>query len=862
MTKRVLAIVVAALMVLGTFTFVSADAAMTVTLTQNIDATTKGEGEYFTVPITIDKLPEGKLSMIQIFFDFDSSMMEIASATRAMKVWDVAGDTDEEGNPIPALVNASWTCKAGGDNVLFSDSSAGDASFTQESVDASKTLVTIRFKRLADATGTADLKINKIVATDRKNVATGTTYRYLPEDAGSTIGVVNTTVKFSEAVAPKSDNADITALKVTNGSEGEYVATVDGVDPLKYTVTVPSTVAEVTVVPTLADSKASVTAPASMASGTLSEGANPFSFTVTAEDGKTKKVYSLTITKEAAPKSSNAYLSALAANVGTAITFDKDTLTYDLGEVENSVDKVTITATAEDTKATVNGTGEKALAVGSNELKVIVTAEDGTTTKTYTINVTRKALVVAGAKVTGSADKTEANANEDVVVTVDFTELDTSSALQYELTYDKDAFEYVSSSLGEGANVATEGTVKAAAAQATAFTGGEFSATFTFKAKAVAADKAASFVIENAKYGSKDTEPLYWAAVDAANYTQAGSVTVKSAGDPVEIAKAEAIAAINAKVAELEAANEYFSDANLDSTKTEAIANINAATDVAGVTSAKDAGIAALGAVKTKADLIAEKKAANAAAAPDKADYFEESAANIDAAVAAADALADAAATKAALDAIAPDFTTGIKTKATVIADAKSEIGTAKALYTSADYYDEQLAEIAAIATTAETDVEAATVTKESEVASIVADAKTAMAAVKKKPVVALEKINDTETAYTVDLFTDAGVTGALEGKLNAYKLGVKDAAKTLTLAEVQAIVDDMNAAAPAVSGDLNANGAVDAGDAAIVLKYVAGTLPTSVVVDATFLVTADVNADGAITSADAASILATVLGK
>ncbi len=41
-------------------------------------------------------------------------------------------------------------------------------------------------------------------------------------------------------------------------------------------------------------------------------------------------------------------------------------------------------------KATITGAGAQKLNVGKNELNVTVTAEDGTTKKTYTINVTRE----------------------------------------------------------------------------------------------------------------------------------------------------------------------------------------------------------------------------------------------------------------------------------------------------------------------------------------------------------------------------------------------------------------------------------------------------------------------------------------
>lgn len=67
-------------------------------------------------------------------------------------------------------------------------------------------------------------------------------------------------------------------------------------------------------------------------------------------------------------------------------------------EVENKVDKITVNVTKEDSKATVSllnktnsDTGKSwvYLAEGNNEINVTVTAEDGKTSKTYTINVKR-----------------------------------------------------------------------------------------------------------------------------------------------------------------------------------------------------------------------------------------------------------------------------------------------------------------------------------------------------------------------------------------------------------------------------------------------------------------------------------------
>lgn len=57
--------------------------------------------------------------------------------------------------------------------------------------------------------------------------------------------------------------------------------------------------------------------------------------------------------------------------------------------VENSVSSVTISAIAADSKASVTGTGQKALSVGNNSFAITVKSQSGTT-RTYTIKIVRK----------------------------------------------------------------------------------------------------------------------------------------------------------------------------------------------------------------------------------------------------------------------------------------------------------------------------------------------------------------------------------------------------------------------------------------------------------------------------------------
>ena len=87
--------------------------------------------------------------------------------------------------------------------------------------------------------------------------------------------------------------------------------------------------------------------------------------------------------------SENNYLSALGID-GYEIKFDKETLEYSI-EVDNKVDKINLTATAEDNTASIAGVGEMELAEGKNTFNVTVTAENGNQ-RVYVVNVLVKEL--------------------------------------------------------------------------------------------------------------------------------------------------------------------------------------------------------------------------------------------------------------------------------------------------------------------------------------------------------------------------------------------------------------------------------------------------------------------------------------
>lgn len=132
---------------------------------------------------------------------------------------------------------------------------------------------------------------------------------------------------------------------------------------------------------------------------------------VTSQSGS-PKTYTLNITKKASSggttttKSSVATLSSLSVtNTKISSNFSSTAYSYK-ASVKNSVDSVTITAKATDSKASVSGAGKKDLKVGSNSFNIIVTAENGSK-KIYNIIIVREEKEDSKSSSTSSTTKTE-----------------------------------------------------------------------------------------------------------------------------------------------------------------------------------------------------------------------------------------------------------------------------------------------------------------------------------------------------------------------------------------------------------------------------------------------------------------------
>ncbi len=133
---------------------------------------------------------------------------------------------------------------------------------------------------------------------------------------------------------------------------------------------------------TATDSKSSISGAGNKS---LQYGKNTFKIVVTAENG-TKRVYTIDINRKDT-RSSNNNLKSLSIDKGK-IDYSKDSNSYTV-KVDHSVNEVKISAVAEDSKATITGTGTKSLKDYTNDFTIEVKAENGAK-KTYVVKVIRK----------------------------------------------------------------------------------------------------------------------------------------------------------------------------------------------------------------------------------------------------------------------------------------------------------------------------------------------------------------------------------------------------------------------------------------------------------------------------------------
>ncbi|QJD95219.1 hypothetical protein HH214_04665 [Mucilaginibacter robiniae] len=245
------------------------------------------------------------------------------------------------------------------------------------------------------------------ISVNSTPVISGTASSAIPLAVGSnTIQVVVTAQDGSTQKAytltvmrAGSSVATLNALSISSGT----LSPTFNSGTQSYAASVVNATTSVTLTPTTTDANATVsvngtTVTLGTASGAipLAVGNNTIQVVVTAQDGITQQAYTVNVTRIG---SSVATLSNLSISSGTlSPTFASGTTSYN-ANVENSVSSITLKPNTTDDNAivTVNGTtvqsgtasGAIPLAVGANTIQVVTTAQDGATSKTYTLNVTR-----------------------------------------------------------------------------------------------------------------------------------------------------------------------------------------------------------------------------------------------------------------------------------------------------------------------------------------------------------------------------------------------------------------------------------------------------------------------------------------
>ena len=295
--------------------------------------------------------------------------------------------------------NANLTKLGPGIGGLTPSFSSGTINYTISTGNATATMTLTPVASDANAT----IKVNGTTVTS----GTVTAPIALPE-GGKT--VINTVVTAQDGTTTKtyiltvtraaSINAGLSALKLSSGTLTPVFATAT----TGYAVSVANSVSTITITPTTTDANATVKVNGtSLTSGTvtgpiaLAEGGQTVINTVvTAQDGSTTKTYTVTVTR--AP-STNASLSKLGPSIiGLTPAFSSSTTSYTIS-TGNATASMKLTPVSIDANATikVNGTAVAsgtttapiALAVGPNTITTVVTSQNGATTKTYTLTVTR-----------------------------------------------------------------------------------------------------------------------------------------------------------------------------------------------------------------------------------------------------------------------------------------------------------------------------------------------------------------------------------------------------------------------------------------------------------------------------------------
>lgn len=259
------------------------------------------------------------------------------------------------------LVGSSWSVDMSGGNLLAYDQSLSNPITGSAAVLA----VTFQVKSGVAAGTRVSATITDIVATD-----------------GNSDQSLNDASWAASVAAPPSGNANLAGL-----SCGDYaLSPAFSAGTTEYSVTVPYDVSRLPLDYRAADGGADV----SVSGNQLSVGVNTVVLTVTAANGASRR-YTISATRQPDPNvtlSSDASLSELAPSTGQLSPAFSPEITEYAVYVPYETSKISLSATARDSKALGVTQPDASLKEGDNLLTVTCTAEDGTA-RDYTVHVVR-----------------------------------------------------------------------------------------------------------------------------------------------------------------------------------------------------------------------------------------------------------------------------------------------------------------------------------------------------------------------------------------------------------------------------------------------------------------------------------------
>ena len=259
------------------------------------------------------------------------------------------------------LIGDSWSVEMNGGNLLAYNDHLDNPISGSSAVLA----VTFRVKSGVAAGTKVSATITDIVTSD-----------------GNSDQSLNDASWSASVASPPSGNANLSGL-----SCGSYALSPSfSAGTTEYSVTVPYDVSRLPLDYSAADGGANV----SVSGNQLSVGVNTVVLTVTAANGATRR-YTISVTRQPDPTatlSSDADLADLTPSEGKLTPAFAPNITEYAVYVPYETTKLSLSATAKDSKALGVTQPDAALKQGDNVLTVTCTAEDGTT-RDYTVHVVR-----------------------------------------------------------------------------------------------------------------------------------------------------------------------------------------------------------------------------------------------------------------------------------------------------------------------------------------------------------------------------------------------------------------------------------------------------------------------------------------